>query len=349
MATLKDIAQRANVSQATVSRVLNCDPTLSVTNETKQRVFRIANELGYRTVSKRTIREVMHEKKRRIGIALMLEFDEDKEDIYYLMMKSMMEEVCFEHGYTTVNLFRNQSREFIVNDDAPIDAIIAIGHFTTEEIRSFHRYTSTVVFLDSSPDEQRYFSIVPNYHLAVRLALNHFFEQGHTRIAYVGSVETYGDTKALVTDPRYYYYQTTMMNQGLFRDDLVISCKITAQNGYETMLRYLTEHRELPTALFICSDTVAPGILRAVKEVGMSIPGDLSVITFNNTSLSEFADPPLNSIEVYMRENAGAAMMCLDLIWDGNSCPKKMVVPCELIDRGSTKAREHASLADRGK
>ncbi|MDO5785120.1 MAG: LacI family DNA-binding transcriptional regulator [Eubacteriales bacterium] len=337
MATLKDIAQLASVSQATVSRVLNCDPTLSVTNETKERVFRIANELGYRTTGRRTLRESVPEKKRRIGIALMLEFNEDKEDIYYLMMKSMMEEVCFAHRYTTINLFRNQNREFIVNDDVPIDAIIAIGHFTTEEIQSFHRYTDTIIFLDSSPDEQRYFSIVPNYHLAVRLAMDHFFERGHTRIAYVGSVRTYGDTKALVTDPRYYHYQTTMMNRNLFLDDLIISCKTTAQSGYEAMLRYLKAHQEPPTALFISSDTVAPGILRAVKEAGLSIPEDISIVSFNNTSLSEFADPPLSSIEVYMQENANAAIMCLELIWNGKGRPKKIVVPCELVDRGSTK------------
>lgn len=337
MATLKDIAQLANVSQATVSRVLNCDPTLSVTNETKERVFRIANELGYRTTGKRVPREAVQEKKQRIGIALMLEFNEDKEDIYYLVMKNMVEEVCFDYDYMTVNLFRNQDREFVVNGDVPIDAVVAIGRFTTGEIQSFHRYTDKIVFLDSSPDEQRYCSIVPNYHLAVRLVLNHFFAHGHTKIAYVGSVRTYGDTKALVTDPRYYYYQTTMMNRELFRNDLVINCKTTAQSSYEVMTKHLKEHDDLPTALFISSDTVVPGVLRAIKEAGLSIPEDISIISFNNTSLSEFADPPLSSIEVYMRENAKAAIMCLGLLNREQYCPKKIVVPCELVDRGSTK------------
>lgn len=336
MATLKDIAQRANVSQATVSRVLNRDPSLSVTDETREKIFRIAGELGYRTSGKRAVREDT-ENKKWIGIALMLEFKEDKEDIYYLMMKNMVEQTCFEHQYMTVNMFRNAERDFVVTDNMPLDGIIAIGRFTEQEVKSFHRYTDVILFLDSSPDDQRYYSIVPNYHLAVRLSLNHFFERGHTKIAYVGSVRTFGDRKVLVTDPRYYYYQTTMANHGLFRDDFVIQCKTTAQSGYQTMRRYLDEQDELPTALFIASDTVAPGILRALKEANVSVPDDMSIVTFNNTRLSEFADPPLNSIEVYMRENTTSAIQCLELLWNGATCPKKIVVPCELIDRGSTK------------
>lgn len=337
MATLKDIAQLANVSQATVSRVLNRDPSLSVTDETKERIFRIAGELGYRTAGKRSVREENSENRKWIGIALMLEFKEDKEDIYYLMMKNMVEKSCFEHQYITVNMFRNQDGEFVVMDDVSLDGIIAIGRFTKKEIKSFHRYTDIIVFLDSSPDDQQYYSIVPNYHLAVRLCLNHLFQQGHTKIAYVGSVCTFGDTKELVIDPRYYYYQTTMSNRGLFRDEFVIGCKTTALSGYETMLRYLNEHTDIPTALFIATDTVAPGILRAMKQKELSVPNDISIVTFNNTRFSEFADPPLSSIEVYMRENTDSAIQCLEFLWNGRKCPKKIVVPCELIDRGSTK------------
>lgn len=336
MATLKDIARLANVSQATVSRVLNRDPSLSVTEETKERIFRVAEELDYPLGGKRTTRAAASEQGKCIGIALMLEFNEDKEDIYYLMMKSMVEEACFFHQYTTVNLFRNAEREFSAGDDMRLDAIIAIGRFTTKEIQSFHRYTDQIVFVDSSPDEQKYYSIVPNYHLAVRLSLNHFFSQGHTRIAYVGSVRTFGDTKDMVIDPRYYYYQTTMKNRELFCKDMIIGCHTTAMDGYERMKKYLAEHEEKPTALFLASDIIAPGVLRAIREAGISIPEEISIISFNNTGLSEFADPPLSSIEVYMREHASAAMTCLELLWEGKTCPKKIVIPCELIDRGST-------------
>ena len=107
-------------------------------------------------------------------------------------------------------------------------------------------------------------------------------------------------------------------------------------DGYERMKKYLTEHKEKPTALFLASDIIAPGVLRAIREAGISIPEEISIISFNNTGLSEFADPPLSSIEVYMREHASAAMTCLELLWEGKTCPKKIVIPCELIDRGST-------------
>jgi LacI family transcriptional regulator len=341
MATLKDIAKKVNVSQSTVSRVLNKDVTLSVTDETRDKIIRAATELGYKTVGQRymteptgqTIQETTGIK--RIGIAQMLEIKEQMEDIYYLQMKNILEEECFFRQWNTVTLFRNQERKFVKNDDQPLDGLIAIGRFTKEEVQGFLQYTDKLVFMDSSPDELQYFSIVPNYHLAVRKALSHMRALGHRRIAYAGGVYTFGDTKEMELDPRYYYYRTSMLNQGDFDKNLVIDSEMNATSGYEKMKEFLRQGKQLPSAIFIASDAVAPGSVRALKEEGISIPKDVSIVTFNNTSLSEFSNPPLTSIQVFMHENVRAAAACMELVWEGVQCPKKIVVPCDLVDRGS--------------
>lgn len=335
MATLKDIAKKTKVSQSTVSRVLNRDSSLSVSDETREKIFKVASELGYKTVGQRYNDEVFANK--RIGIAQMFEFKEQFEDIYYLLMKNILEEECFSRHINTVTLFRNNERKFIKNDDEKLDGIIAVGRFTTDEIESLKKYTNNIVFIDFSPDEQKYHSIIPNYHLAVRIAINEFINKGHSDIAFMGSCYTFGDTKEITLDPRFYYYKNSMIDRKIFNEKYVIDCEMNSQSGYEKMKEYIKTGQKMPTAIFITSDTIAPGVLKALQEENISVPQDISIITFNNTSLSEFSNPPLTSIEVYMRENVKASLLCFDQLWSGESHTKKIVISCELIDRGSVK------------
>lgn len=352
MATLKDIAKEAGVSQATVSRVLNGDPSISVTQETRETIMLTAKRLGYKTVSQRVQENAQNgnpamgmerknpdlDKKIRIGIAQMFEIAEQMEDIYYMQVKSMLDEVCFVRGWSTVTLSRNEQKHFVKNDDLPLDGIIAVGRFTEAEIQDFEEYTCNIVFIDSSPNPLRYYSIVPDYHLAVHISLDHFFRKGMERIAYIGGVKTFDDQKNLTMDPRYYYYRIAMVNRKLYKESLVIDCPMNARGGYAAMKEYLESGNELPEALFASSDAVAPGVVKALQEYGKDIPKDISIITFNNTNFSEFSNPPLSSIEVFLKESAESAALCMNMLWDGMQFPKKIVVPCKLIDRSSVRA-----------
>lgn len=350
MATLKDIAERVKVSQATVSRVLNGDATLNVTEETREKVLMAAKELGYRTIRQRyQIRSeesstgeteaygTGKQKERKIGIAQMFEIQEQMEDIYYLKLKNIVDEVCFGKKWSTTMLYRNEEKKFVTNDETALDGIIAIGRFAKSEIDTFHKYTDNIIFLDSAPDEQKYYSIIPNYHLAIRNMLQCFENKGRKRIAYLGSVYTFGDTKDLTMDPRFYYYKNSLINQGGYEESLVIDCEMNSRSSYDKMKEYLKSHNaeEYPDAVFIASDAAAPGFLKAVNELGIKIPEQMGVITFNNTSFSEFSNPPLASIEVFMKESVNAMAMCMEALWRGSQVPLKITVPCNLVERDS--------------
>lgn len=367
MATLKDIAEKVHVSQATVSRVLNNDPKLNVTEETRENILIAAKELGYKTVSQRyssrkkeagrgagTTQNGDTDKtegytgfvqggntssgvERRIGIAQMFEIQEQMEDIYYIMLKNVVDEVCFEKKWTTVMLYRDENKRFIKHDDIPIDGLVAIGRFSEPEIEDFRKYTENIVFLDSSPDEMKYYSVVPNYHLGVKKALDNFHQHGKKRIAYLGSINTLGNTKTLTMDPRFYYFKNSLMNISEFDENLVINCEMNSRSSYQEMKQYLETHRqeEYPDSIFAASDAVAPGLVKALHEKEISVPQQIGVITFNNTSFSEFSNPPLSSIEVYMKESAESVVLCMELLWRRNSLPKKIIVPCSLAERGS--------------
>ena len=153
----------------------------------------------------------------------------------------------------------------------------------------------------------------------------------------MGSCYTFGDTKAITLDPRFYYYRNSMSDKKLFNKNFVIDCEMNSKSGNDKRMEFIKNSENMPSAIFIASDSIAPGALKALQEENISVPDDISIITFNNTSLSEFANPPLTSIEVYMRENAKAGLLSLDQIWNGENHCKKIVISCELIDRHSVK------------
>ena len=335
MATLKDIAQIAGVAQGTISRILNQDPTLSVADETRERVMRIAESLGYKKAAPRTVSSAPATQEKRIGVAQMFDMEELREDIYYLALKNTLDEECFSRQWITVSLYRDERRHFVRRDQAPLDGLFAIGRFTQEEIAHFHEYTDNIVFLDSDPDPMRYYSILPNYHLAVQLALEHLRANGHQLIAYLGGVNTFGNHKELRMDPRFYYYRTSQINRASYDPSLVLDCEMNAKSGYASMRNFLEMHGQPPEAMFISSDSIAPGAMRALRERRLRVPEDISIVTFNNTVLSEYSDPPLTSIELFMRENVRAAAFCMQLLWQGDTKGKRIVVPCKLVSRGS--------------
>ena len=349
MATQKEIARIAGVSSATVSRVLNQDPSLNVTRETRQRVLETARELGYRTVQQRYQPGSPPEEtgsapwqsggERRIGIAQMFEKQQLLEDIYYMILKNVLDEVCFERHWSTVMLFRNDQGRFVKNDDLPLDGIVAIGRFTQAEIQDFYCYTENIVFLDSSPDEEKYCSIVPNYRLAVQQVLSCFWEHGYEDVAYLGSVYTFGATKELTVDPRFYYYKNSLLERGHYHEALVLDCEMNSRSSYAVMKTYLDSGKKLPEAIFAASDAVAPGLVKALREHGIRIPDEVGVITFNNTSMSQLSEPPLSSVEVFLEENADAAAFCMELLWQKKIHPKQIIISCRLEERGSVRKK----------
>ena len=102
----------------------------------------------------------------------MFEADQVMQDPYYLYMQNALEQVCFTRGIETTPLFRDKEGNFSMQSEGKLDGIFAIGSFTWQEIRSFQHLSRHVVFVDSSPDDEQFFSAVPNFHLGVLRALD---------------------------------------------------------------------------------------------------------------------------------------------------------------------------------
>lgn len=334
MATLKDIAEMVGLSVSTISRVLSGDESINVSAEARQRITRAAETLNYRPGKKRRQRP---RAARRFGLAQMLDTAQLMEDIYYLLLKNAVEEVNFEAGNEISSLFRNGDGVFSLTNESPfLDGVFAIGRFSDREIESLERLSPKLVFLDSAPDDLRYCSVVPNYEVGVRLAVERFLADGHTRIGILGGKNTFGYHKTLEEDARWTVFLKTLAAAGHLRDEYLYDCEMNSRSSYEVMSRLLREDRPRPTALFVSSDVMASGLLRALNECNVRVPDDLSVIAFNDTPISENLE--LSSVGIHLKANAKAAVMLMEEIALGDAVvPQKVVLSCYLRERGSTR------------
>ncbi len=334
MATIKDIAQRANVSISTVSRILNHDDTLSVSDDTKLRVLVAAKELEYVTLQQRKQRRKAG-KKLTFAIVEWYDYPALIEDPYYLYLMTTVERQLAGESINLVK-FIHLDGHFVPSVDTPIDAIIAIGRFNLKQIEKIAEFSPHIVFLDSCPDATRFDSLLINTELGTKLALQHLYDLNHRRIAYVGG-KVIGDTGGEGRDMRKAAYIEFMEEKGIFEPSLIYEGqRLSYAEGFalaETLIR--AESR--PTAVFCANDTTATGVLAQLHQQAIEVPSEISVVGFNDQSSVKFLDPPLTTVHVPMQFIAQNAVNILKHRVSGlYNLPRKLYIPTSLVVREST-------------
>lgn len=334
MATIKEIAKKAGVSSATVSRVLNYDASLSVSDEKRQRILEIAEELSYKPPRRR--RGKQEAGKYRIGLIHWYTMNQELDDPYYMSIRLGIEKICYEQSVEIVKIFNPASYDF--HQLESVDGFIAIGKFTDQQISTFYEHTPNIVFVDSSPQEDRFDSVVIDFERAVINALDHLWAQGHRRIGYIGGREYIGEENLALGERREAVFKTHMRTLGAYDADRVHVGLFLAESGYRLMKEALERHPEMPQAFFVASDSIAIGALRAIHEFGYSVPNDVSIISFNDIPTSGFTVPPLTTIHVH-KEFMGETAVCLLLerIVKKRDISKKVIVPTYLNCRESVR------------
>lgn len=328
MATIKDIANKAGVSIATVSRVLNYDLTLSVSDETKKKIFEIAEELSY---EKRTMRKIATTK-----IALIHWYTEKEElgDLYYMSIRLGIEKRCKQHNLGIVKFFENNIEELSKEN---IQGIIAVGKFSEEEISCFKGITKNIVFVDSSPDEDIFDSVVVNFEKITKQVIDYLLKKGHEKIGYIGGKETFKDKTSDIRDDREVTFKSYLNEKGLLKDDYVYISDFTVSDGYKLMKKAIEEHGEqLPTAFFVGNDSMAIGCLRALGEAQVSVPDRVNIIGVNDISVSQYVFPPLSTVKVHTELMGETAVDLLIERFAGRNVSKKVTVSTGLKIRQSS-------------
>lgn len=334
MATLKDIAEKVGVSSATVSRVLNYDKSLSVLEETRKRIFEVAEALNYKKIK----RKGNGERSRQISLGICQWYSQLEEigDPYYLAIRNSLEKACYEQQIETKIVFRNASGLPIgLFDD--VDGIIAIGKYSEKEILEFSRMSPHIIFVDSSPNSKKYDSVVIDFKVAMEETIEYLMKLGHKRIAYIGGRETVGLQQNFIEDQREKWFVRLIKEANLFDEAFVLTGIFTAENGYKLGLEMgLLENK--PTAVFIASDQMAIGAMKAFHELGLKVPDDISVVGFDDIPTAKFLIPPLTTTCVHTEFMGRTALETIvDRIISERKIAKKVVLPTELIIRESCK------------
>ncbi|CDQ40613.1 MULTISPECIES: LacI family DNA-binding transcriptional regulator [Virgibacillus] len=337
MATIKDVANLANVSQATVSRVLNHDHTLSVSADTRNRIVDAAKQLNYQTIRVRK-QHTYSQAPYRIGIFLCLSQEEELNDPYFLSIRQGVEQECKALGIESMEIYRKYN--FNTTQLNPnLDGLIIIGKVDTELIQYIRGKMKCITFIDCSPDEDTYDSVVIDFQKATNLALDHLLESNINTIGFIGGRQTeYTNNQLSHTyeDERYLTFKQRMREIKQYDKRHVHIGEFTMTTGYRLMKQAI-EQGGLPNAFFIASDPMAIGALRALRESGLRVPEDIKIIGFDDIEMAQFANPPLSTIHVPTEWMGKIGVKLLVERLKGRDLPLKVTVPTTLIQRESTK------------
>jgi LacI family transcriptional regulator len=316
--TLKEIAQAVGVSTATVSRVLNFDQTLSVSARTRQVIIETAEAMKYEPPRARN--RANQQGLSKIALVHYLRPDQELVDPYYVALRLGIESRCQALKVETVKVYHTDSQP-----DAALlqsaSGIIAIGRHDENEIAWLKRHNRNLVFADFSPPTDEFDCVESDLMLAMRKLLQSLSKAGYRRIAFAGWVDA---------------YMQWAEEMGVFDPRICLTGNKTEESGY-TLTRQILAEADRPDALVTANDSMAIGAYRAIHELGLSIPDDIAVASFNDISVAQFMNPPLTTVHLPAQEIGETAVELLLEQAGGRELRRRLTLATSVLWRESTR------------
>ncbi|MCR8644905.1 LacI family DNA-binding transcriptional regulator [Paenibacillus sp. N1-5-1-14] len=334
MVTIKDVAKKAEVSSATVSRVLNGDRTLQVAEETRRRIFDAAEQLQYKKTKSRALKVSDDASTHRIGLVIWGSEQLESSDPYFIFIRQGVVKECAKQGIDVSRvIFLDELESNIPRLD--LDGIIVIGKVHINLVQQMTQ-TDHIVSIDYALDDA-HDSVVFDLGKATRQALNHLLSLGHQRIGYIGGISYVfmPEGRIHTVDAREKEFETIMREHGLYDPDYVFVDEWRTEQGYQLMKKAL-ELKLRPTAFLIGSDTMAIAALKAIHELGLRVPQDIAIASFDDIPLASYVTPPLTTVRVLTEEMGMTAVKLLVDRINGRDYPMHVSIPTELIVRDSS-------------
>lgn len=301
--TIYDIAREANVSAATVSRVLSGHPHVS--SKTQEKVMRVVEK--YQFTPNSLARGLYQRSTRMLGIILP-----GFENPYYASVYTAAHDEARVHGYAML-MFRSNPNEAISADfidqliERRLDGVLLLGGM----VESPQRRSDLVSVLSRLQQYMPLVTICPpiqgldciNFHSdlssSVRQSVRHLHALGHKRIAFLG-----GSTESRSAGERELGFIDEMTKLGLTAAAYRHETGHTAEAGELGALKLLStlERNQWPTAIIAINDLVALGAMRQIKRMQIKIPEDMAIIGCDNQFFSPFTDPPLTTVDNHPAE-----------------------------------------------
>ncbi len=334
--TIEDVAKKAGVSITTVSRVINNN--YPVKESTRKKVEKVIADLNFKPNS--LARSLIQKKTFTIGVVVP-----SITNLFFPEVVKGIERFMRQNEYTLFlcETKENAGDEKLLIDrlrERQVDGIIVIGS-TIENVKNgyFEEITDEIplVLVNGYNRGVRCNFVLSDEELGTVEALNYLLELGHRKIDFLRGAQSYSyDLKEEV-----YFSVMRKNNINVSKDNILI---IPTGNSLETvdLARDIVKERlmkvERPTAIFCCNDWMATGTISAAKQMELKIPGELSIIGFDNIVISQISEPKLTTVDQGMfKLGQGAAELLLEVIEGKNKkgSLKKIILETKLIRRES--------------
>lgn len=332
-ATIKEIAQRADVSVATVSRVLNNHA--NVRESVRERVLAVIEEIGYEPDP--IARSLRTQATYTIGFIVR-----DLVDTVFSTMAQGVDNVLREHGYTV--LLSTSSRDperdahqLAMLRNRRVDGfILAISEESSPALLAEVRKTNRpIVLLDREMEGTATDAVLTDYLSGTRDAIAYLVSLGHRRIAYIG-----GTLAIRPGRERLRAFTTAMRDAGIEPDTELVRTGSFAQEFGASMCHELLDLVEPPTALIAAGNQIAVGVLQTLRERAVRIPDDLSLICIDDVDLLRHGNPPVTVVSrPFERIGELAANRLLERIRHPEAAEHQQIfVPTNLVIRSSCRS-----------
>lgn len=332
MVTLKDVAELAEVSTTTVSRILNKDLSFSVKEETRKRVVNAAEELGYKMKTTQVERQ---SQVKRFGIVQWISSYEEEQDAYYLNLRQSVENYCIENKIAVDRYFMENIQDVYENDH--LDGLICIGKFSLSMAEELAEHSPNILFVDSNPDGTRYSSIVHDLQGGTEVIVDYLKEMGHQHIGHITGIEYLGHSHDLNVDVREKTFKEIIQRDSEITTDpkdLYVG-KFNHQTGYQSIMKAF-KTGDMPTAFICGSDAIAMGALSALGELERKLSKKVSIISYNNVQSAQYMNPPLTTLSLNTKYMGELAVNLLShMIQSNHVTPVKVVCGTHLVIRES--------------
>jgi DNA-binding LacI/PurR family transcriptional regulator len=287
--TIRDVAREARVSTATVSQVFNSNGRIS--DETRKRVLAVANHLRYHPNT--YARKLAAKDSRTVGIVVS-----DIENPFFAVVIKNFEAQARRYGFDViatetsydVTLMRRAAERML---EQKVNGVaIMTSEMSSTWLEEIVRRGIPLIGLDLDCAPARACTIKINYASAMRQVIEHLYQLGHRRIAYVGGRRRFKNVQS-----RYEGYLKSMAYFGL-KTGPVVTENQRIDGGYAAGLSILGMNPR-PTAVVAVNDLTAVGLINVFSENGLQVPGDISVTGFDNTFLAAYFVPRITTLDIH--------------------------------------------------
>lgn len=342
--TLADIAEQSQVSLSTVSLVLRNRP--GITEETRQRVLTVAQELGYRVKGQSNGRPVNTQPNggsvKRIGLVVKTELNlPPQTNLFYAQVLAGIAEACRQqqinllYSLLPVDEHSHPTALPQLLDDDPVDGILLVGAYVPPTFDQFFAERALpVVLVDAYAASAEYDAVVSDNRWGAYQAVDYLLQRGHRHIAIVGSQP---NAYPSICERRKGYEQALSahgISERYFTDS-----SLNTEETMQAVTALLTAQPQI-TAIFGCNDSVAIAASRAAQMLGRQLPEELAVVGYDDVEMAQHVTPSLTTLHV---DKIGMGRLAVQLLHNRIEYPESNYVTVtlrpRLVERGSVLGR----------